>query len=460
MKDILFTELKEDGYKEVLFGTYNPILPVVRAETNWDGQDREDSGFTQSVLPAYVVKRLLKPPEYYGDPAPFAVEGEIDKSTGETVRWVRYRPLARPRTEAATTQMGTPLDLTADAVTATLEIWEAFTRFTTRANFYLGHSVLENALNRHNELYHRVGRLNIFDVLIAGTNTFYGGSATSIPTLTTSGNDIAVKIAKIVTKFRRVGSMPCDGQYYPAFCNPDIIEILNADTTYVTAESFQGKGLYNFQTPYWKGVAWYPTNLLPIRQLLAAVTEATATTGGTITDGDEIFHKVVAINPLTGQIEYVTAEDSQIAASSADTNTVTLTMPAATAIELEANTNYVYDVYVGLTTGDANLYLYASDQAAAASVVITTGAGTTGATAPAAPASGVKVTPIIVLAEEAYGLTHSKLNPYGRFKPAIVPGTPTAGNEVGKIRSVGWSLDMKAVILNQARMAVLWVGYA
>ncbi len=135
-------------------------------------------------------------------------------------------------------------------------------------------------------------------------------------------------------------------------------------------------------------------------------------------------------------------------------------MPAATAIELEPNTNYVYDVYVGSATGDANLYLYASDQAAAATVTITSVIGTTGATAPAAPASGVKVTPVIVLAEESYGLSHSKLNPYGKFKPAIVPGTPTAGNEVGKIRSVGWSLDMKAVILNQARMAVIWFGYA
>ncbi len=431
------------------------------AETTWDAQDRADAGFTQSVLPAYVVKRLLKPPEYYGDPSPFAVEGEIDKATGETVRFVRYRPLKRPRTEAATTQMGDPLDLTADAVTATLEIWEAYTRFTTRANFYLGHSVLENALNRHNELFHRVGRLNIFDVLLAGTNIFYGGSATTIPTLATSSNDVGAKISKVVTKFRRVGSMPCDSMYYPAFCNPDVIQILNEDSTYIGAENFQGRGLYNMQTPHWKGASWYPTNLLPIRQLQAALAAAgTATTGGTITDADEVFYKVAAINPLTGQIEYVTAEASKTVGSSADTNTVTIVMPAATAIELETNTNYVYDVYVGLTTGDSNLYLYSSDNAAAATVTITTGAGTTGDTAPAAPASGVKVTPIICLAEEAYGLTHSKLNPYGKFKPAIVPGTPTAGNEVGKIRSVGWSLDMKAVILNQNRMAVIWIGYA
>jgi hypothetical protein len=456
-----FIEQKDSGYCDLPFGDYATANLSVHAETNWDAQDRADSGFTQSVLPAYVIKKLLKPPEYYGDPAPFAVEGEIDKATGETVRWVRYRPLPRPRTEAATTQMGAPLDLTADAVTATLEIWEAFTRFTTRANFYLGHSVLENALNRHNELYHRVGRLNIFDVLIAGTNTFYGGSATSIPTLATSSNDVAIKIAKVITKFRRVGSMPCDGMYYPVFCNPDIIEILNADTTYVAAESFQGKGLYNFQTPHWKGAAWYPTNLLPIRQLQAALAAAgTGTTGGTIADADEGFYKVAAINPLTGQIEYVTAETSKTVGTSANTNTITIVMPAATAIELEANTNYVYDVYVGETTGDANLYLFSSDNAAASTVTITAIDGTSGATAPAAPASGVKVTPLIVLAEEAYGLTHSKLNPYGKFKPAIVPGTPTAGNEVGKIRSVGWSLDMKAVILNQARMAVLWIGYA
>ncbi len=438
---------------------YIPNLPMLRTETNWDAQDRADTNFTQSILPAYVVKKLLKPPEYYGDPAPFAVEGEIDKSTGETVRWVRYRPLKRPRTEAATTQMGTPLDLIADAVTATLEIWEAFTRFTTRANFYLGHSVLENALNRHNELYHRVGRLNIFDILVAGTNIFYGGSATSIPTLATSSNDVGVKIAKVITKFRRMGSMPCDSMYYPAFCNPDIIEILNTDTTYVTAESFQGKGLYNFQVPHWKGAAWYPTNLLPIRQLHAAIATPTdSVSGGSLVD-DTYYFKIVAINPLTGQVEYVTAEDTHAISNGGSAQSVTLVMPAASAIELEANTNYVYDVYWGTATGDAALFISSSDNAAAASVVVTS-TPTSGNTAPAAPASGVKVTPIVVLAEEAYGLTHSKLNPYGKFKPAIVPGTPTAGNEVGKIRSVGWSLDMKAVILNQGRMAVLWIGYA
>ena len=185
----------------------------------------------------------------------------------------------------------------------------------------------------------------------------------------------------------------------------------------------------------------------------------TGTTGGTIADNDEGFYKIAAINQLTGQVEFVTAEASKVVGASANTNTITIVMPAATAIELEANTNYVYDVYVGETTGDANLFLFSSDNAAAATVTITDITGTTGATAPATPASGVKVTPIIVLAEESYGLTSSKLNPYGNFKPAIVPGTPTAGNEVGKIRSVGWSLDMKAVILNQARMAVLWIGY-
>ena len=454
-------EYKERGnvqydYNDSIF---HPYPFIVRVETQWDAQDRADSGFTQSVLPAYVVKRLLKPPEYYGDPSPFAVEGEIDKATGETIRWVRYRPLKRPRTQAATTQMSAPLDLIADAVTATLEIWEAFTRFTTRANFYLGHSVLENALNRHNELYHRVGRLNIFDVLIAGTNTFYGGGATSINSLTTSGNDVAIKIAKVITKFRRVGSMPCDGMYYPAFCNPDIIEILNSDTTYVTAESFQGKGLYNFQVPHWKGASWYPTNLLPIRQLQSPLAAAgTDTTGGLLTDATEYFYKIAAVNPLTGQVEFVTAEASKTTGASADTNIITIVMPASAAIELEPNTNYVYDVYFGSITGDSNLKLFSSDNVAGVTVTLTAVSDSTN-TAYANPASGVKVTPIIVLAEEAYGLSHSKLNPYGKFKPAIVSGTPTAGNEVGKIRSVGWSLDMKAIILNQARMAVIWVGY-
>lgn len=443
------------------------------SETNWDSQSRAHAGFgtastagTGSILPEYVLKRLLKPPDFFGDPGPFAVAGEINEHTGETVRFVRYRPLAVPRSQASASQVATPIDLTADSTEATIQIWEAFTRFTSRANFYLGHSVFENALNRHAELFHRTGRSKIFEVLVEGTNTFFGGGQTSIPNLTATDNDIGDRASLAVTAIREGGAGPCDGRYYAGFCHPRIIEILNQDSTYVDAESFQGRGLYNLEVPAWKGVTWYPTNLLPIRTRDASViTEATATSGGTLDDSTEHFYKIVGINPLTGMIQSVTPEGSHTtgAAAAADDNTISLTMPAAVATAQDANINLVYDVYFGVLTGDANLFLQTSQlsNAAAAVVVIgTTAITAAGTTAPAAPAANVSTSPIILLGEEAYGNVYSKLYPYGNFKAAVVGGTPTVGNEVGKIRSVGWSLDMRPLILNQLRMGVIWPGFS
>jgi hypothetical protein len=442
-------------------------------ETNYTLQGHTDSGFgsgsdslTGSILPAYVLKKLLKPPEYYGDPSPFAVKGEVDEATGKTVRFTRYRPLARPRANATETSMATPLSMTADSITATIEFWEAFTRFSSRANFYLAHSVFQNALSLHNELFHRVGRLNIFDVLMAGTNTFFGLSANGIASLTTTSYDVGEQLSNVISKFRRNGTKPVDGMYYPAFCNPDVINLIDKhDTQYQDAETFQGRGMYDLEVKVWRGATTYPTNLLPVRQLdSSSITEATATTGGTLPQNTTYYYKVAAINPLTGQVEKITAEGSHATGAGApSTHTISLTMPAASAIELEPNTNYVYDVYWGTTTGDANLYLQTNLLSNAAGAVVAVGAAATvgsGTTAPVTPASGVKVTPIIVLGDEAYGNIYSSLYPYGNFKPAVVGSAPTAGNEVGKIRSVGWSLDMKPVILNQQRMAVIWIGYS
>ncbi len=245
------------------------------AETNWDSQGKQDSGFGQietasqwatgSILEAYMLKKLLRRPEFYGDPSPFAVKGIIDEHSGEGVRFTRYRPLARPRVQAASSQMGTPISLQADTIRATVDNWEAFSRWTSRANFYLGHSVVQNAISLHTELFHRVGRANIFDVLQAGTNTFYGGDATSIGTLEATDYDVGTKWASIVSKMRRNGTLPCDGKYYPAFCNPDVVNLIDShDTGYNDAETFQGRGTYDLEVKAWKGVSVNLTNLLPI----------------------------------------------------------------------------------------------------------------------------------------------------------------------------------------------------
>ncbi len=444
------------------------------AETAWDVQDRQHAGFGQietanqwalgSILEAYMLKSLLKPPEFYGDPSPFAVKGEIDEHSGESVKFVRYRPLARPRAQASAGQMNTPLDLTADTIRATIDIWEAFTRFTSRSDFYLAHSVMQNAIARHTELFHRVGRANIFDVLTAGTNTFFGLNKTSIGNLTALSYDVGEQISNAVTKMRRVGTKPCDGRYYAAFCNPDIINLIDKkDTGYQDAESFQGRGLYDLEVKSWKGASIYPTNLLPIRELDASsITEGDNVAGGTLVD-DTYYWKVVGVNPFTGGIEKVVAEGNHAISNGGSAQVVELTMPAASATEIEENTNLVYDIYFGIASGDANMFLQTHVLGNAAGAVVNVGSSaiqTSGLTAPAEPATGVKVTPIILLGEEAYGNVYSKLYPYGIFKPAIVGGTPTVGNEVGKIRSVGWSLDQKPVILNQQRMAVIWIGYS
>jgi N4-gp56 family major capsid protein len=428
------------------------------AETTWDIQNFSDSGLASSKITEYIEKKLMKP-EFFGDPGKFCVAGTLQKGSGDVIQWDRFRLLARPVSTADSATLSTPLDMTIDEVSATLDTYEAFTRFEKRGNFYLRHSLFQNALNLHRELFHRHGRLNIFDVLLASTNTYYGGGQASRDALTINDNDVGTRVRKAVSGFRNLGARGPDNRgRYPAFCNPDVIDILLDDSAFNQAESFQGRGMYNAEVKDWRGCTWYPTNLLPKITKLANVTIAAgATTGGALSN-DTYYIITVKKNPLTGHAEGITTSQSITLSGGTATQIITVTTPASTTIDQDSNTAHVFDIYIGTTDAVASIYREITNQAAATAVSVDS-LPTSGTTAPVAPASGVTVTPIVVMADEGCGNSSSKLYEYGRFQPTYVDGTPTISNDTGRIMSVGWNLDQKAVILNQKRNALIEIGY-
>jgi len=430
------------------------------AETTWDIQNFSDSGLSSSKISEYIEKKLMKPPEFFGDPSKFCISGVLDQGSGDKIRWDRFRLLSRPRSTADSATLSTPLDLTIDQVEATLDTYEAFTRFEKRGNFYLRHSLFQNALNLHRELFHRHGRLNIFDVLLTATNIFYGGGAASRSALSTSDNDVGTRVRKAVAGFRNVGAAGPDVRgRYPAFCNPDVIDILLDDTAFNQAESFQGRGMYDAEVKDWRGCTWYPTNLLPVIQLQADMTIAAGGATGVLSN-DTYYIVTTKVNPLTGHAEGITAIQSITLSGGTSTQSIDVTTPAATYIDQDASTPHVFDIYIGTSGAAASTYRLYTSVAAATTKNIAAAVPSSGTAAPVAPASGVKVTPIILMGEEGCGCSTSKLYQYGKFQPTYVDGTPTISNDTGRIMSVGWNLDMKAVKLNEKRLALIEIGYS
>ncbi len=409
----------------------------------------------------------------------------MKEGTGLTAHFVRYKRMNVPLTALSDDgEDPSSSTFTIDEVTVTLDEWGDVLSFTSRAKLTTKHPLLQQCLELLADNAARVMDREVQLVWLANTNIYYGDASVTTRATVTSAMQISDPlIHKMRATMSRAGVSGRDGGVgedakqvaasgqvrqggsYVGVVSPGVIaDLMRVGTSMGTwaavAMYANAKALYNAEAGTWLGVRWVESNFLPEFTLLGNTTAAvttgnsggitgltatTATTGGTIADGVTIYWKVTRFDLTRGFEEAISIEHTTAATSSANTNKITFAMPSTA--------GYAYNVYIGSTTGNANLFLYnTSPLALSASQVVTT------LTAQSTTATPANVNPDdanITIVHACYLLGAEACQWVGFYgiKVYVSQDGSFPGRVLRRRRDVGYTFFGKAMILNSDRLA-------
>lgn len=349
------------------------------------------------------------------------------EGTGLTAYFVRYKRMNVP---VSTLTEGTdPSDSTLELeqVTATLDLWGDVLTITDVARLTTKHPLFNIAMDLLADNAARVMDREVQEVWLSGTNVFYPNSKTARTALVAADKLTDTVLQKVRITMANAGAPPREGPStmaekaapraaagqlvagaaYVAVCGPEVTGDIMAQAAsagmWVNVAQYQNqKAVYNAEVGTYLGFRFVETNFIPKFTLLGSSTRDTdggSNTGG-ITGmtasvgvgslGNATFFFKITRKSLTRGFE----EDISISHSLATGGT-----SKSVQIVLPSTAGYVYNVYFDTESGggdgsDAQLGLYAENQAAGATVNCT--AVATGAAPPAAitTASGTAATAI------------------------------------------------------------------
>jgi len=389
---------------------------------------------------------------------------DMPQRMGKTLRVVRHKRLALP---TSTLTEGTPPDavaLAVETVDVTVEQWGIVVLLTDVAMITTVHPALQVAIERTGMAMSELLERETAQMLLAGTNVIYGGSAVARSGLA-AGDKMTTTIAlKATTALRARGAIPTEGGLYMGIIAPQIeADLLAADTTFQQASNYANvRRLEVGEIGVWMGVRWLRGNFLPIFKGAPQVDTGAATAfkpqvnaidgGGSIASATNFKFAVVYKDANSGYERRITQTSINIASAATGNNesfTVTVT-----ASDL---TNYVYDVYMSAAGGAGSLFKVLSNQATAVSAVITAAPAGTEATLPVAPASGVEVFVGWVFGKEAFGRV--ELNGMSLQSYLTEPGA-SFSNPLAQGRKCGSKIMWKSFIIDNQYFTRIEVGSA
>jgi hypothetical protein len=302
-------------------------------------------------------------------------------------------------------------------------------------------------------------------VWLAGTNVqYFDGTGTGRDDIAAGDKMNDATLLKASVTMQDAGALPkagpdhkqsqaesmTGGQAYVLVVSPavraDILSVANSTSSFVNAAQYSAiNKLYNGEVGMWLGFRIVVTNFIPKFSRLATPSKASSAAAGSLTNATTYYFKVTRKDKARGFEEACTVEFTQATGASDE----------AIAITLPAGSSYVYNVYAGDTTGDANLFLFAENQAASA-VVTVTSIPESGATAPVAPAADVFVHPCYVFAEGAckwVGLQDLQV----KMSKA---GEATESDPLGQRRTIGYKFLAKALVADQTKLLRIEVSSA
>lgn len=435
----------------------------------------------------FLVATLLKRSHIKLVMASLCDKIKMKQGAGLTAYFVRYK---RMNTPVATITEGTDPSASSFALeelTVTMDEWGDIITVTSRAVLTTNHQLIQQALTLLADNAARVMDREIQLVLLAGTNIQYGdGSVLTRRTITSAMTINETVITKARVSLVRAGAPPkggpsgdakamaangtwTNGQAYVAVCGPNVLGDITRPGaslgTFAAVATYQGNGnkLFNYEIGTWLGMRWVETNFIPEITLLGDSTTAIVSAaggvngmpvvtavdgGGTLTSSTTYYFKITRKDLLRGFEEAVSIEHTMSSTATANNESFTFAMPSTA--------GYVYNVYFGSSTGDANLKLAAENVAASATATVTAVSSST-VTPPdnilATDASLAAVHMVYIFADDCISWV-------GFFdtQVMITPDQSIIGNVLKLKRSIGYKFYGKAVIKDQTRILRLEVA--
>lgn len=383
----------------------------------------------------------------------FCEKVSLPQGMGSTAYFTKYNRTDVPvdKLVEGQTPVETPFTITQQSVV--VDKWGLYISLTDVTVVTTKHPVLNEALDLVADAMARCVDYNIAEVINAGTNKqYWDGTRANRGAVTASDTFNRAVFNKARSDLNDKGAPPRDGDLFVAVLGPQVeADIINESAgsgnnpTYSRAHEGGPnlKPLYKGMVMDWLGFSVVRSNFLPKWTRIATFSAPTASTGGSLSG--TVYHKVTR-KSLTRGFE----EDIQVEANTAmgANNRLVFTAPSTA--------GYVYNIYAGTATGDANLYI-AKENLAASAVFNLDTVPTSGANPPATPAASVTVHPIYCFAQRAVdNVEMNELSAQGTITPKGVSDS----DPLGQRRKVGSKWANKAGIRDQDRMKTIELASA
>lgn len=417
---------------------------------------------------------------------------ELDKGKGLTANFVRYRRMNVP--VATLTEGVDPASSTfsLDTVTVVPDQWGDILEVTDVAELTAKHPLVTQMLDLLSDNAQRVIDREVQIVWLAGTNVQFGDGTvatrrTVTPALTlnvaallrarvnlvdggapprtgpsSQGPVNNARVAKAAEP-----SMYTQGGAYVAICGPHVTASLFNESAvggWTDVHKYNhAVMLYNYEVGQWLGFRFVESNFVPKFTLYGNNTPAVATgnsfgahtpvvssvAGGSLAAVSHSF-KVTRKDLTRGFEEVISIE-----------HTITPTATHKLRFDFSAVTgNFVHNVYIGTSAGDANMRIaltnIASGAAAASAEILSV--PVSGATAPdniLATAGPAAVHPVFI-----HGAGSTAMVKLQNLRTYITSDQSVYGNILQLKKAVGYKFMMKAMIKNQERVLRVEVASA
>lgn len=398
----------------------------------------------------YLSKRYIARAELANRFPQLCDSEPLPQGHGRTANFVRYDRPPIPMSPLSEGVTPTETPYTISTYTVTPDQYGLYMSVTDLGELSTKSPQMQRIVELLGDAIARVYDWTIADVLLAGSSfQYWDGSIASRAALVAGSIFRKDVFGKALVTLRNNGAPTRQGQYYVALLSPNIeADILNE----TAGAGFTGYSLLKAHagdtSPLEKGVVGeylgfrlIRSNFLPrFTRFTNTMTVTPQTTLGTLATAT-YFWKVVRRSIQRGFSEEMTVEGSS--AVTGPTGRVDFVAPATA--------GFVYDVYFGSVTGDANLRL-ALQGILPSTTQSVTAVPSSGATAPGTPAAGLTIHPVFCVASEAIDwvpLAGSNV------EGMMTPKTASDSDPLIQRRKVGSKYAAKAGVRDNTRIIIV-----
>lgn len=413
----------------------------------------------------------------------------FEKGAGLTGYFVRYKRMFVPQTTISEGVDPTASSFTIDQVTVTLDQWGDALQITDVAKLTTAHPVMQLAQQLLADNAQRVIDREVQIVWLAGATVQYGdGSVITRATITADMKATDDAIGKAYVTLNDAGAQPrgmsggvdnyekgtaskpqtlAGGKAYVGLCGvqitQDVRKAAAAYGTWAAINTFSDDdAVRRNAVGLWNNIMFVETNFIPKFTRLGNATTAVASAAsfgsdtpvitaaaggsGTLAQGTTYYWKITRKDKARGFEENISIEHTTATTGAGGaTQYFTFNFSSLTA-------GYVYNVYFGSATGDANLKLHTANVEVGTTVTVNS-VPTSTTTAPAnLRAAGDNNDPSTIHVLFIHGEESCIWSELQDLRFMVIDDTPAPGNLLGLNQWVSYKFLGKAMRCNEAFM--------